>query len=181
MSCTLRAVEGIFVMCFTLKGFPGGSDGKESTCNAGNPGSIPGPGRSSAEGNGYPVFLPGEFHGQRSQVGYSPWSLRELDMTEQLTLSSSHWKWSPQNQCHFDGYWENTSVILISWRYFDFSRVNRPRLVGLLTFLIFFVWKKTCMYIFQEVLEFFIIKMKHFSEETLRFFFFKSRWLRGFR
>ena len=32
-----------------------------------------------------PVFLPGEFHGQRSLVGYSSWSHKELDMTEQLT------------------------------------------------------------------------------------------------
>ena len=32
--------------------FPGGSNGKESTCNAGNPGSIPGLGRSPGEGNG---------------------------------------------------------------------------------------------------------------------------------
>ena len=32
-----------------------------------------------------PVFLPGEFHGQRSLVGYSPWSCKELDMTEWLT------------------------------------------------------------------------------------------------
>ena len=29
-----------------------------------------------------PVFLPGESHGQRSQVGYSPWDLNELDTTE---------------------------------------------------------------------------------------------------
>ena len=29
-----------------------------------------------------PVFLPGEFHGQRSLVGYSPWGHKELDMTE---------------------------------------------------------------------------------------------------
>ena len=34
-----------------------------------------------------PVFLPEEFHGQRSLVGYSPWGSKELDMTEQLTLS----------------------------------------------------------------------------------------------
>ena len=32
-----------------------------------------------------PVFLPGESHGQRSLVGYSPWGSRELDRTEQLT------------------------------------------------------------------------------------------------
>ena len=34
-----------------------------------------------------PVFLPGEFHEQRSLVGYSPWSSKELDMTEGLSLS----------------------------------------------------------------------------------------------
>ena len=33
-----------------------------------------------------PVFLPGEFQGQRSLASYSPWGGRELDMTEQLTL-----------------------------------------------------------------------------------------------
>ena len=34
-----------------------------------------------------PVFLPGEFHGEKSLVGYSPWGRKESDMTEQLTLS----------------------------------------------------------------------------------------------
>ena len=33
-----------------------------------------------------PVFLPGESHGQRSLVGYSPRGRKELDMTERLTL-----------------------------------------------------------------------------------------------
>ena len=33
-----------------------------------------------------PVFLPGEFYGQRSLAGYSPWGHKESDMTEQLTL-----------------------------------------------------------------------------------------------
>ena len=36
-------------------GFPGGSDSKESACNAGDPGSIPGSQRSPGEGNGYPL------------------------------------------------------------------------------------------------------------------------------
>ena len=36
-------------------GFPGGSDGKESVCNAGDPGSIPGSGRFPGEGNGNPL------------------------------------------------------------------------------------------------------------------------------
>ena len=64
-------------------GFPGGSDGKESACNAGDLGLIPRLGRSLEEGMAtIPVFLPGDPHGQRSLVGYSPWGLRESDMTE---------------------------------------------------------------------------------------------------
>ena len=38
-----------------LMGFPGGSDGKEFACNAGDLGSIPGLGRSSGVGNSYPL------------------------------------------------------------------------------------------------------------------------------
>ena len=64
-------------------GFPGGSDGKESACNAGDLGLIPRLGRSLEEGMAtIPVFLPGDLHGQRSLVGYSPWGRRESDMTE---------------------------------------------------------------------------------------------------
>ena len=40
-------------------GFPNSSPGKESTCNAGDLGSIPGLGRSSGEGNGYPLQYSG--------------------------------------------------------------------------------------------------------------------------
>jgi len=40
-------------------GFPGGSVGKESACNAGNLDSIPGLGRSPGEGNGYPLQYSG--------------------------------------------------------------------------------------------------------------------------
>ena len=65
-------------------GFPCGSDDKESTCNTGDLGSIPGLGRSPGEGNlPTPVFWPGEFHGL-----YSPWGHKELDTTEWLSLTS---------------------------------------------------------------------------------------------
>ena len=37
-----------------------------------------------------PVFLPGEFHGERSLVGYSAWGCKELDTTEQLTHTHTH-------------------------------------------------------------------------------------------
>ena len=42
-------------MLNTFRGFPGGSDDKESACNAGDLGSIPGSGRSPGEGNGNPL------------------------------------------------------------------------------------------------------------------------------
>ena len=72
---------------FTLEntaGFPAGSDGKESAWNAGDLGSIPGMGRSPGGRPWQPtlVFLPGEFHGQKSLAGYSSWGHKELDMTE---------------------------------------------------------------------------------------------------
>ena len=131
------------------KGFPSDSDGKEPTCNAGDPGSIPGSGISPEEANGYqlqysclenpmdrgaqksgnlsalilaslivqtvknlpamqetwicpwvgkipwrreeqpsPVLLPQEVDGQKSLVGYSPWSCKESHTTEQLTLTT---------------------------------------------------------------------------------------------
>ena len=59
--------------------FPGGSDGKASAYNVGDPASIPGLGRSFGEGNGQPtrVLLPVKSHGWRNLVGYSPWGWKE--------------------------------------------------------------------------------------------------------
>ena len=70
-------------------GFPVGSDGKESACNAGDLGLAPGLGRSLEKGMAITLaFLPEEFHGHRSLAAYSPWAQNESDMTEQLTLRS---------------------------------------------------------------------------------------------
>ena len=67
-------------------GFPGDSDGKESACNAGNSGLIPGSEDPlENEMATHSVFFPGEFHGQRSLASYSPWGHKELDTTERLT------------------------------------------------------------------------------------------------
>ena len=70
-------------------GFPGGSELKESACNAGELGSIPGLGQSLGGGNGNPLQYSclGESHGQRSLVGYSPWGHKESDTTERLSLN----------------------------------------------------------------------------------------------
>ena len=71
------------------------SDGKESACNAGDLGSIPGLKISwRREWLPTPVFLPGESHGQRRLVGFSPWYGKESDTTEWLL----HILWSPQNK-----------------------------------------------------------------------------------
>ena len=64
----------------------GGSEVKASACNTGDLGSIPGSGRSPwrRKWQPTPVFLPGESHGQRSLVGYSPRGCKESDTTEWL-------------------------------------------------------------------------------------------------
>ena len=70
-------------------GFTGGSDGKESTCNAGYLSVFdPWAWKISwrREQLPTPIFLLEEFHGQSSLAGYSPWGRKELDTTEQLSL-----------------------------------------------------------------------------------------------
>ena len=67
------------------QGFPGSSDGKESACNAGDPGSIPGLGLSPGEGNGNPI--------EYSCLGNAMdrlWDCKESVMTERLTVSVLH-------------------------------------------------------------------------------------------
>ena len=66
--------------------FPSGSGGKESACNAGDPDLFLGLGRSPAEGTGYPLEY-------SALAGYSPWSHKELDLTERLTvfIMFLHW------------------------------------------------------------------------------------------
>ena len=69
-------------------GFPGGSDCKESACQCRRPRFHPWvrtiPWRRKWQPT--PVFLPEEFHGQRSLAGYSPQGHKESDTTEWLTL-----------------------------------------------------------------------------------------------
>ena len=69
------------------EGFPGGSDGKASARNVGEPGLIPGLGRSPGEGNGNPLqysCLENSLDGLKSLVGYSPWGRKESERTERL-------------------------------------------------------------------------------------------------
>ena len=52
---SLSLLQRIFLTQELNQGFPGGSEGKASACNVGDPGSIPGWGRSPGEGNGNPL------------------------------------------------------------------------------------------------------------------------------
>ena len=64
-------------------GFPGSSEVKASAWNAGDRGSIPvGKILWRRKWQLTPVLLPGESHGWRSLVGYSPWGCKESDTTE---------------------------------------------------------------------------------------------------
>ena len=68
-----------------MKGFPGGSDSKESACIVGDLGSIPGLGRSPRGGNSCPLQYSGLENSMNRgawQAIYSPWGHKESDMTE---------------------------------------------------------------------------------------------------
>ena len=67
--------------------FPSGSDGEESACSAGDPGLIPGSGRSPGAGHGNPLQYSGLGNPMDRGATYSPWGRKESDTTEQLTLS----------------------------------------------------------------------------------------------
>ena len=70
--------------CISTWGFPGGSDGKESACNARDLGLIPGLGRSAEGGHGHPLQYSclENPHEQSSLVSYKLRGQEELDMTE---------------------------------------------------------------------------------------------------
>ena len=84
-------------------GFPGGSDSKEPTCNAGDLGSIPGLRRSPGGEDGNPLQRSclENPHGQRSLAGYSPWGCKKSDMTERVISFSDN-----VNVAAFSVFWQ---------------------------------------------------------------------------
>ena len=79
----------IAIIIFIIMSFPGGSDGKQSTCNAGDLGLIPVLGRSPGGEHGHQLQYSclENLHGQRILVGYNPWGCKESDITEQLNTA----------------------------------------------------------------------------------------------
>ena len=75
-------------------GPPSGSDDKESACNVGDLGSIPGSRRAPEGGHSNPLqyCCLENPHGQRSLAGYSPWGCKVSDMTERLSTGQHRFK-----------------------------------------------------------------------------------------
>ena len=74
-------------------GFPDSSAGKESACNVGDLGLIPGLGRSPQEGKGYPL----QYSGLENSMDCIVHGVTELDTTKQLSFSFSKIKRTRQN------------------------------------------------------------------------------------
>ena len=77
--------EYLWAVLMTTMGFPHSSVGKESTCNAGHPGLIPGKGRSAREGKGYAL----QYSGLENSMGCIVHGVAESDITEWVSLSLS--------------------------------------------------------------------------------------------
>ena len=72
------------------RGFPGGSDGKESACSAGSLGSVPGSEDPLEKGMAtHSSIVAREFQRQKNLASYSPRDHRQSDRTERLTVSLS--------------------------------------------------------------------------------------------
>ena len=80
----IKVLDLIFDMVCPIAGFPGNSAGKESACNAGDPGLIPGSGRSPGGRHGNPLQCSclENPHGQRSLAGYILYGRKGSDMTK---------------------------------------------------------------------------------------------------
>ena len=84
MWCYYAGIMQVLWRYYAGEGFSGKLAGKESTFNAGEPGLIPGSGRSSGKGIGYPL----QYSGLENPMDYySLWGHKELDTTEWLALA----------------------------------------------------------------------------------------------
>ena len=77
---------GMYLVYIRPKSFPGGSDDKESACNAGDPGLNPGSGRSPGEGNGNPL----QYSCLENPMDRGAWRATVSGVVESQTLLSTH-------------------------------------------------------------------------------------------
>ena len=123
-------------------GFPGGSDSKESTCNMGDLGSVPGLGRFPGRGCGNPLQCSclENSHGQRSLEGYSLWGLRESDTAEQLSTRHTHTVvvitgWQGSKWMTLLGHILMTLLETLQWFPLHVERPPRPAISARASFL----------------------------------------------
>ena len=114
-------------------GFSGGSEGKESACNAGDTGDggfDPWAGKFPwrRKWPHTPVFLPRESHGQKSMEGYSPLGCKVLDVTERLrthTYVSQRVGHDWVTKCtHTHTYVDYRQILLLSLISFSVKRLE---------------------------------------------------------
>ena len=92
-----------------LRGFPGGSDGKESAYNAGDSGSIPGLGRSPGEGNGNPL----QYSCLENPTHRGAWQATVHGVTKNQTqLSNEHTQSDFTAESHLNG----RQAALVHWK-----------------------------------------------------------------
>ena len=137
--------------------FPGGSDCKESSCNAGDLGSIPVLGRSPGEGNGNPLRYSclENPHEQRSLTGYSPWGRKELDRTEWLSIhrmvkiqnaeNTKYWRGCGSTGKLVHCWWECKMVQPLRMTVWQFSLQNQ--------IYVYHVIQQPCSFIFIQRVE----------------------------
>ena len=95
---------------YTCKGFPGGSDGKEPDCSSGDPGLIPGLGRSPGEGNGNPL----QFSCLENPMGRGAWQARVHGGKKSWTWLSHLTLYLVRNsleKCRFD-IWKELGILV---------------------------------------------------------------------
>ena len=71
-------------------GFPDGSDGKDSACNVGDLGSVPGLGRSPGEGNGYPL----QYSCLENSMDREAWQVTVHEVAHFLSFLKERYKYS---------------------------------------------------------------------------------------
>ena len=114
-------VQGHLIKWTTLEyyGLPQWLNGNESACTAGDvgeAGSVPGLGKMPwrKKWQPTPVFLPGEFHGQRSLMDFSPWNGKESDTIEH---SRAH-----LNILHaWSSFSHQVPTVALLWTHYNFS------------------------------------------------------------
>ena len=127
-SCALKGVEqesptraqqpDLACTLFLFLSFPGGSDGKESAWNAGDPGSIPGLGRSPGEGNGCPL----QYSCLENSTDRGAWRTtvhgvaKSQTLTERLNTCCSPHPWVPYSALHWTGHLHSAQInSLLPW------------------------------------------------------------------